>query len=284
MGGRGVSIDGAKKKSAQLSRKARPWIARLARFGYAAKGIVYLIIGVLAAMAAFDVGGRTTDSRGALAEIVRQPYGRLLLGVVAVGLAGYALWRLVQSLKDTEHKGADLKGLAIRFGYACIGFIYIGLAYSAARLILGHDAGQSSDETSKEWTARLLALPYGQWLVGAAGLAFIGFAGYQFYKSFKAKFRKELKKEEMTGGALTLATRSGQVGLTARGVVFAIIGLFLIQSALTARANEARGLSGALSALEQQPYGPWVLGVVALGLVAYGLHMLILAWYRRFNV
>src|SRR4028118_482556 len=150
----------------RIEKSAGPGITLLARFGYAAKGVVYIIIGVLAAYEAFTSGGRTTDSRGALEEIMIQPYGKYLLGAVAIGLAGYALWRFVQALKDTEDKGSGVKGIAIRIGYAVIGVIYFGLAFSAVQIILGSGGNSSSDSTSKEWTATLLEQPFGQWLVG----------------------------------------------------------------------------------------------------------------------
>jgi hypothetical protein len=285
MGVADVSSGGGGEKAEQVKRAARPWIERLARFGYAAKGVVYVLIGSFAAYGAFaGGGGEQTDSRGALTQIVRQPFGRVLLGVVAVGLAGYALWRVVQALRDTEDKGSELKGLSIRFGYACIGFVYAGLSYSAVRLILGRGAGKGSDQQSREWTATFFALPFGRLLVGLAGLGVIGFGLWQCYKAFTAKFRKKWKRHEMSERARALATRAGQVGLVARGVVFGIIGIFLIQAALRARPEEARGLSGALHALEQQPYGPYVLGAVALGLVAYGLYMFVEARYRRMRI
>jgi hypothetical protein len=279
-----VFVERAGRGTGPLTRVARPWIERFARYGYAAKGVVYVLIGALAAMGAFHVGDGPTDSRGALAQIVRQPFGRVLLGVVATGLAGYALWRVVQGLRDTEDKGTSWKGLAVRTGYACIGVLYAGLSYSAVQLILGHGAGKNSDEHSREWTARLLMLPFGRLLVGLAGLSVIGFGLWQCYKAFTAKFRRKWKRHEMSERSRLLATRAGQVGLTSRGVVFGIIGLFLIQAAWRARAEEARGLGGALRALEQQPYGPYVLGAVALGLVAYGLYMFVEARYRRMRI
>jgi len=265
----------------RIEKSAGPGITLLARFGYAAKGVVYIIIGVLAAYAAFASGGRTTDSRGALEEIMIQPYGKYLLGAVAIGLAGYALWRFVQALKDTEDKGSGVKGIAIRIGYAVIGVIYLGLAFSAVQIILGSGGNSSGDSSSKEWTATLLAQPFGQWLVGLAGLGFIAAALSHFYKAYTAKFREKLKTSEMSQGVQNFAIRTGRFGLAARGVVFGIIGAFLIQAALHSNAGEARGLSGALSALGEQTYGQILLGVVALGLVAYGFYMLVLSRYRR---
>ena len=281
MGEAGAIVDRAEEKAERFTRAASPWIERLARYGYAAKGVVYVLIGALAALAAFKGGGGPTDSRGALTQVVYQPYGRVMLCVVAAGLASYALWRVTQALRDTEEKGRDWKGLSIRAGYACIGVVYAGLSYSAVRLILGHGAGKGSDETARGWTALALMFPLGRWLVGLAGLGVIGFGLYQCYKAFTAKFRRKWKRHEMSEHARTLATRAGQVGLVARGVVFGIIGLFLIQAAWRARAEEARGLGGALRALEQRPSGPYVLGAVALGLVAYGLYMFVEARYRR---
>ena len=276
------SADVAKAK--ELAHKARPWVDKLARLGYATKGLVYTIIGLIAALAALRGGGETADSRGALEEIVRQPYGRVMLIAVAAGLACYALWRLTQAVMDTEDKGSEWKGLAVRAGYACIGFVYFGLGYSAVSLVLGGDAGDSSDEKSRYWTATFMVLPFGRLLIGLAGLGFIGFGLWQCYKAYKRKFRKKMKRGQMGEGADRLITGVGQFGFVARGVVFGVVGVFLIQAALRARAHEARGLGGALHALEEQPAGPWVLGVVALGLVAYGLLMFALALYRRIDV
>jgi hypothetical protein len=187
----------------------------------------------------------------------------------------------VQALRDTEDKGTSWKGLAIRAGYACIGVVYAGLSFSAVRLILGQGAGKGSDETTRGWTALALTFPLGRLFVGLVGLGVIGFGLWQCYKAFTAKFRDKWKRHEMSEQGRSLATRAGQVGLVARGVVFGVIGLFLIQAAWHAHAAEARGLGGALRALERQPYGPYVLGAVALGLVAYGLYMFVEARYRR---
>jgi hypothetical protein len=276
------SVGGVEAK--RLARKARPWVETFARLGYAAKGVVYTVIGVIAALAALRGGGETADSRGALSEIVRQPFGHVMLIVVAVGLACYALWRLTQAVMDTEDKGSEWKGLAVRAGYACIGFVYFGLGYSAVRLFLGGDVGDSSDEKSKAWSATFMALPFGRLLVGLAGLCVIGFGLSQCYKAYSSKFRENLKRGEMGEHADAFVTRAAQFGLVSRGVVFGVIGVFLIQAALHARAHEARGLGGALRALLERPSGPWILGVVALGLVAYGLFMFSLALYRRIDL
>lgn len=256
------------------------WIERLARLGYLAKGIVYTIVGVLAVQSAFGAGGQTTDTKGALGAIASQPFGKFLLALLTIGLVGYMIWRFVQAIQDPEHKGDDPKGLARRLGYAISGVIYASLAFTAIQLILGSGGGGSSN-SEQGWTARLLSQPFGQWLVGFVGAIIIGVGFYQIYEAYKAKFRKQMKLREMSPKEDTWATRIGRVGLAARGIVFTIIGFFLLQAARQSDPNQARGLDGALQALAQQPYGPWLLGIVALGLVAYGIHMAIQARYIR---
>lgn len=258
------------------------WVERLARFGYAAKGIVYAIVGVLAVQAAFGAGGQTTDTKGALSAIAAQPFGKFLLALVTLGLIGYVLWRFVEAIKDPEHKNHDdAKGWARRVGAGISGLIYASLALSAIRLLMGSGRGNSSTSSTQDWTARLLSQPFGQWLVGIVGAFTIGLGFYQLYKAYKAKFRKQMKLHEMSSTEETWATRIGRLGEAARGVVFVIIGFFLLQAARQSDASQAQGLDGALQSLSQQPHGPWLLGIVALGLVAYGIHMGVQARYRR---
>lgn len=256
------------------------WVEPLARFGYAAKGVVYGIVGLLAAQAAVSAGGRTTDTQGALSAIVTQPFGKVLLSLVAIGLLGYVLWRFVQAIKDPENKGTDAKGLVQRLGYAGNGLIYASLALSAVKLVLGSGSGSNSNST-EDATARLLSQPFGQWLVGTVGALIIGLGFYQFYKAFTAKFRKEMNLNQLSDSEKKWVTFIGRFGLAARGVVFCVIGFFLIQAARQSDASEARGLGEVLQGLEQQPYGPWILGIVAVGLVAYGIYMIIQARYRH---
>ena len=278
-------ISGQVKHHAEQAVKqatASPWFERLARFGYAAKGAVYIVVGLLAAMAAFGTGGKTTDTRGALETIVEQPFGRVLLGAVAIGLIGYALWRFVQAFADAENKGSDAKGIGVRTGYAISALVHVGLALSAAQMALGSSSRSGgSDRAEQGWTASLMAQPFGRWLVAALGAIIIGVGIFQLYKAYTAKFREELKLGEMSSTEQTWATRSGRLGFAARGVVFSVIGIFLMLAALRSDPGEVRGLSGALRALEGQPFGSVILGVVAIGLIAYGVFMFVAARYRR---
>lgn len=258
---------------------ANPWVERLARLGFAAKGLVYALVGLLAAQAAFGTGGKKTDTQGALQAIVTQPFGKVLLSLVALGLFGYALWRLVEAIADPEHKGTDPKGLLQRCSYAGNGLIYASLALTAVQIVLG--AGGDSSNASQDWTARLLAQPFGQWLVGTVGALVVGLGFYQFYAAYKATFRRQLKRHEMSEAEQTWTLRLGRLGLSARGVVFVVIGFFFLQAARQSDPKQVQGLGGALEALAQQPYGAWVLGLVALGLIAYGLYYFVQARYRQ---
>lgn len=262
---------------------AHPWFERLARLGYVSKGIVYFIIGLLAAQVALGIGGRTTDSKGALQTIVTQPFGKFLLAIVTLGMISYAIWRWIESIFDPEHKGQknDAKRIGKRLGYAASGAAYTGLAFTAIKLITG-TGGRQSGSSTQDWTARFLSQPFGQWLVGLAGVVVIGVGLYMIYQAFKAKFRSELNWQQMTTQERTWATRVGKLGVTARGIVFAVIGIFLTQAALKSDPTQAKGIGEALAALAQQPYGRWILGFVAFGLIAYSVYCCFVeARYRR---
>ncbi|AFY90515.1 MULTISPECIES: DUF1206 domain-containing protein [Chroococcidiopsis] len=268
----------------QLTRQdPSTWVERLARFGYAAKGVVYGIVGLLAAQAAFGAGGKTTDTEGALQTVLTQPFGKFLLAAIALGLLGYALWRFVQAIKDPEHKGTNAKGIFQRLGYAINGFIYAGLAFTAIQLVAGTGGGSGGNAT-QDWTARLLSQPFGQWLVGTVGAFIIGMGFYQFYRAFKAKFRQEMDLHQLSETEKKWVLGISGFGTAARGVVFCAIGFFLIQAARNNNPNEARGLGEALQVLSQQPFGKWILGIVALGLIAYSIYMVLQARYRRLKV
>jgi hypothetical protein len=269
-------------KQARLNHESEAWLERFARFGYVAKGVVYILIGVLSAMAALRVGGEITGTKGALVTIVEQPFGRLLLAVIAVGLAGYVLWRFTQAFLDADRKGNDARGLAVRAFYTASALIYGSLTLAAARLLVGGGSGEEG--SSLGGTAELMSKPFGRWLVGAAGALLLGVAGYQFYRSVTAKFRKRLKSGEMSDMEETWATRIGRFGFAARGVVFAVMGLYLIRAALDANPGKARNLEGALRELENQPYGPLLLAVTAVGLVAFGVFQLVFARYRDIRI
>ncbi len=277
----------AKRAAHDAERTARktatnPWSIRLARCGFATKGLVYLLIGLLAAKAAFGAGGKTTDNRGAIETLSQQPFGRALVSLVALGLFAYALWLFVAAALDPEHKGSDTKGALTRVGYAALGCAYASLGVAAVNLVVQrHSSGQDSDAATRDWTAKLLGHPFGAALVVLIGLAVLGMAGFFFYQAATARFRDNLDLTAANATERGWVVPLGRAGYTARGVVNVIIGLFLIIAALRHNAGEAKGMGSALAEVAQRPYGGVLLGVVALGFIAYAAYTGAEARYRR---
>jgi hypothetical protein len=264
-------------------RTARgPAVEALARLGYAAKGVVYLIIGLLAARVAWGDGGVITDRKGALQAIYQQPLGRFLLGAVVVGLIGYALWCIVlRGFLDAENKGGDAKGVLSRVAYVVVGISYGSLALAAFNLLTGSGGGtgKSSDASTQDWTARLLRQSYGEPLIILAGAIVIGVALYRCRVAYKASFMRNF--EYLGQHTRQLVRNLGRLGIAAQAMVFLIMGGFLIAAAWNHNAREAKGIGGSLQQLVREPYGHLLLGLVAVGLVAFGCYGLLQARFRR---
>ncbi len=266
------------------SAASGPGTVALVRFGYAIKGVVYLIIGLLAGRVALGNGGSTTDRKGALNAIYTQPFGKTLLWIVAVGLIAYALWNIARALLDLDHKGDDAKGMVTRLAYAGIGISYGALALAAWHLVSGSGGtGKSSDTSTQDWTARLLTEPFGPVLVGLVGAVVVAIALYLFGKAYKASFKESLDLGRAGARMREWVIGLGRVGHAALGVVFAEIGIFLIIAGYRHNAHEAKGVGGSLQQLTREPYGHVLLGIVALGLLAYGVFAFAQARYRRIN-
>lgn len=264
-----------------LTQPARRWAEPAARVGYTAKGIVYIVVGGVAVRAALGWGGRATDTRGALQTMGRpQLFGDVLLALVALGLGAYVFWRLAQSLLDLDRKGGDLKGLLVRAGYIGSGLAYAGLALTAAGMAMGSGSGGGRDHV-RTWTGHALADPDRWWLVAAVGVGVLAGGVYQFYKAWSANFEERLRLSPLSADGHRWVRRIGRIGSCARGVTFTVIGWFLIRAGLHANAGEARGLGGALRYLRAQDYGPWLLGGVGVGLIAYGLFSMVEGRYRQ---
>jgi len=200
------------------------------------------------------------------------------LALVALGLLGYAAWRLFQGILDPENEGRDAEGVVKRLDHVVNGLFHAALAVSVGGVALGSGGGGGGPD---DWTATLLQQPLGRLLTVAVGAGVVIIGLFQFYRAYDAKFMEKLKPGEMGPRERTWTRRGGRLGHAARGVVFVLIGAFLVQAALQSDPNEARGLGGALSALAGQPFGPYLLGAVAFGLVCFGLFMFVVARYRR---
>ncbi|TXK46947.1 DUF1206 domain-containing protein [Pontibacter qinzhouensis] len=260
------------------------WVIRFARLGLAAKGVVYCLVGILAFMAAFELGDSSDQQAGkqdVFRFILKQPFGKALLAVVVVGMLCYTLWRLIQAIKDTDNRGSDAKGLGSRIGYASSGVVYGSFAFYAAKLVIGSGGGSGQGEDSRQTLAReLLSQPFGQWLAGAVALGMMGMGIYQFYRAFSGSYKKKIKESEIRQEVKGLLVRAGKVGYVARGVVWLIIGYMFLRAALEANSREAGGSQSAFQFLESSAYGSFLLGAVALGLLCYGVFMFVRAKYE----
>lgn len=256
-------------------------VEMLARLGYAARGVVYGLVGGLALLAAIGSGGQTGGSRSALQTLLSQPFGKVWLGLIALGLLGFCIWRVIEALTDADRHGTDVKGWAVRIGHLISGGIYAGLAASALGLAMGWDSGGGGeDQATQDWTGWLLAQPFGQWLIGLVGAAVIGAGGAFAWKAWRGDVIKNLAvPTDKRDWIVSL----GRAGFAARSVVFILIGAFLILAALHSSSSEARGLGGALQTLQQQPYGWALLALTAIGLFAFGLFGLVQAYYRHID-
>ncbi len=251
--------------------------AILSRAGFVARALVYGIIGLLAFDLAIGHGGKITNQQGAMRTIAHQPFGHLLLILIAVGLGGYAMWRLFRAALGRGPQGAD-RGLE-RVGAFGSGVVYAGMCVLAVEILMSDTSGGGGN--AKQTAKGVFAWPAGRWLVGLAGLVLVGVAVYQFIRGVKKKFLDDSNTNEMPEALRSAFTVLGVVGHLARAVVFGFVGIFLVKAAYDYKANEAIGLDGALAKLYNGAYGNVLLGVVAAGLMAFSVFALVEARYRR---
>jgi hypothetical protein len=265
----------------QKANSGRGWYAVVARTGLVAKGLSFGLVGVLAAKLAIGHGGEATSREGALAQLSHHSFGKAVLIALALGFAAYALWRFVQAFaerQDADENAATTWGK--RAGYIGRGLIYSGLTFSTLKLLAGSGGHQSQNEKAHKSTAMVLGWPGGRWLVGAAGLVVIGVGCWNLYRGLARKFEDKWRVGKVSHTMRTWGGRAGVVGHVARFVVFGLIGLFLAKAARDYNPKDAIGLDGALQKLVHASYGPWLLGLTAVGLVAYGIYCLVDARLR----
>lgn len=280
----------ATTKATQAHRAAKraadsDWTDRLARLGFCARGLVYAIVGLIAIQIAWGVSGgagEDASKEGALREIAERPLGRPLLVVLAVGLAGYALWRASEALWGKRDEDDERKRTAKRAGSAAKAVLYAAFLGSTVKFITGGPSqGGGGDEQEETLTASVLDLPGGRLLVGAVGLAIIAGGIYVAYRGLAQKFEKRLDTSEMGPVTGRVVDVVGTVGMAARGLIFGVAGFLLLKAAVDFDPEEATGVDGTLKLIARQTYGQVLLTATAIGLIAYGLYSFAEARYRQ---
>jgi hypothetical protein len=267
---------GVKPAARRAKREAgkvvtNPWVERVARLGYVVRGIIYGTMGILALGLAFGLDSDTTDQRGSLALLGESAIGRIFMLIVIFSLLAYAGWGLIRAVYDPLNRGDGPAGIASRIGFAWSGLNYAALAVFAAGLLLGGSKSSGGDSVQK-MVAWGLQLPAGGLIVTIAGvIGILGGLG-QFADAYKAGFRKDLKRNKMTRAERLTVDGLGRFGMVARGVIFGIVGIFVLVAGLHHDAGDAHSFGPAFQAVAREPLGHVLLAIVALGFVALGLH------------
>ncbi len=266
-----------KQEGKQVVRAAAtsPLMEKLIRLGYVARGLVWGVIGLLALQVATGNGGKITDQQGAIAAVGTTPLGRVLLYVMLIGLVGYALWGLIRAVVNPLHAGHDAKGIAERLGSLVSGISYGLLAVATYGLLTAKApaaTGGAQGAQTQQATASILTQPWGPAVVALAGAIVIGVGLFHISTAFRHRFNPQFQLALRTLNARKWIERLGRFGTAARGVVFTLIGVYLLQAAVQHNARRAQGIDGVLTAMLHQPFGPWLLAVVAAGLIAFGIY------------
>lgn len=278
----GEKKEAIKKRTEKAKEKAKPWIFRYARAGHLAKGLVYFVIGLLAGLPAIGINGKFTTSEGAIYTIAKQPFGFILVLLLALGLLGFSIWGLLQVIYGVQRRNGKWKELAQRVGYGFITLIYLAFSINAFR-ILFHAQVKVSGHKYQELSAIILKYPFGKWIIAIIGATFIGAGIGQWIWALSGRYKKRLKCYEMSEKAYLITSIIGRIGYTARSAIFVVIGVFLIMTAWKSNPNDTKGLDGALAALIKQPFGKWILGAVAIGLMIFGFYMCMEARFKRMD-
>ncbi|CAL9651642.1 hypothetical protein SUDANB120_06644 (plasmid) [Streptomyces sp. enrichment culture] len=252
-----------------------------ARWGFAARGVLYVLVGLIALRIAFGDSGGEADRGGALAVLSAQPLGSVLLWALGAGLAGMAVWRLSEALFGAAGEGGHKAGKRLASAARCVFYAFV--AYSVLMFAAGESGSGSGsgDQQSKDVTARALDLTGGRWLVGLAGAGIVVAGVWIAGRAALRKYHKHLKLGAMSRKERRFTDVTGVVGGVARGAVFAVAGVFVTRAALTYEPNEAKGLDDALRSFAETPTGPWLLALVAAGLAFFGLFSFAMARWRR---
>jgi|SRR5579871_322938 len=269
---RGVRSSGRRAASSR-------WLLWLARGGFAARGLTYVLVGVLAVQIGLGAGGKEADRSGALHAIAAQPGGTAVLWLLAAGFAGLALWRFAEAAYGQAGPGGRTAGK--RLASLAYGVFYAFVCAGVAGFVSGSGGPAPGNSQSRDLTARLMSHAGGRWLVLLIGLIVAGAGIAMAVGGVRRTFRKQLRLAQMSARTRTVVEAVGVVGTTARGIVFAVVGVFLVVAAITFDPGKAQGLDGALRKIATTPLGPWLLVAVALGLVIFGIYSWCEARWRK---
>ncbi len=256
-----------------------PWMERLMRLGYAVKGFLYVAIGFIAITGALGKSSTPADQIGAIVSLRKLPYASVFLWIILIGLVSYSLWGLVRAVFDPLHKGNDLKGLLARGGFLLSAVTYAALVLPTYHLIQG--GASAGAQSNVKLVSSVMNMPMGRWIVGLVGLGAIAAGLYQMYSGVKMNFDQFYKPYALSPEQFRYAKQMGRFGTIARGVVFSIVGGFIVLAAYQANPGHAQGFNGAFKYLAHQPYGIYLLGIVALGMIAFGLYSIMMAAWLR---
>lgn len=237
-----------------------------------------MLVGGFAAAAGLGLGGSTGGQKKAFVFILEQPFGKVLLGVIVLGLLGYTVWRLLSAFHDSERRGSDAKGLAIRAASAGRGLIYAAIAVGVIRIMTGTSSGSGGERQAKHWTAEIMEKPFGRTMVGLIGLGIVLYGAYQLYAAWDSKLSKRINLGEIDDRVRRKVIAISRFGIGARGLVFFAIGGSLVMAAFKHNPQAAHSTSGALASMP-----PPMLVFVGIGLIAYGVYALVNARYRRIS-
>jgi hypothetical protein len=252
------------RRAARQAARGRPMVW-LARAGLASRGVMYLLIGIIAVQIAIDGSRQQADRSGAVRLVAQTPFGSVLLWLLVAGFAGMTVWCLSETVWGGREASKRIAFLARAVFYGVV-------TYGILKYALGIGQPSSSDKQSQDLTATVLRHQGGQVVVAIAGAVAVGAGLYTMYRAWRRKFLEDLNLSAASPATRTVVTRLGQIGGIARGVVFGTVGVFLIIAAIDANPGQAKGIDSALRALAHTPLGPWLLVVVALGLVTFGVY------------
>ncbi|MFE0800068.1 DUF1206 domain-containing protein [Streptomyces sp. NPDC058812] len=250
-----------------------------ARAGLTARGVIYLLVGILALQIGFGTGNRQADRGGALAELSSKPFGAVLLWALGIGLVGMALWRLSEALFGATGKDGHTAKKRLPTAARCVFYTFV--AYSVLSFAAGAGGSGSSDQQSRDVTAKVMEMPAGRWLVGVAGVAIVVAGVVIGVQALRRSYHKKLKIGALSPRARRLVDVTGVGGGAARGLVFAAAGAFAVRAAVDYEADKAKGLDDTLRSFAETPLGPWLLICVAAGLMLFGGFSFALARWRR---